>query len=339
MAVLLVAACAVTSGARSWTAIGQWARSAPQETLVRLGARTTGALAVRVAPSLSTIRQVVGAVCPGGLADLTGQDPAGADTLAVDGKTARGSRRRDAPAVHLLAAMTGDGRTITQLPVPDETNEITCFTALLAPFDLTGTVVTADALHTQRDHVRFLVEEKWARFLLLVKANQPELFAALRSLPWKEVTARRYDREAGHGRRETRANRVLTVTGLGPDFPYIVQAARILRYGVGTASGKCTRETVYAITDLTSAEATPQRIAQPARSQWTIENRLHHVRDTAFAEDASKIRTGHGPANTATLRNLAINALRAAGHRSIAAGLREMSYEPFARPLELLGIS
>ncbi|MEV0695355.1 transposase family protein [Streptomyces sp. NPDC050388] len=58
VAVLLVAACAVTSGARPWTAIGQWARSAPQEIPVRLGARTAGALAVRVAPSLSTIRQV-----------------------------------------------------------------------------------------------------------------------------------------------------------------------------------------------------------------------------------------------------------------------------------------
>ncbi|GAA1553073.1 hypothetical protein [Streptomyces globosus] len=93
-----------------------------------------------------------------------------------------------------------------------------------------------------------------------------------------------------------------------------------------TASGRCTRESVYAIKDLTSAEASPQRISRLARSQWTIENRLHHVRDTAFAEDAAKIRTGHGPANLATLR-------------SIAAGLREASYEPFTRPLKLLGIS
>ncbi|UUU29453.1 transposase [Streptomyces sp. CA-210063] len=84
----------------------------------------------------------------------------------------------------------------------------------------------------------------------------------------------------------------------------------------------------YAITDLTSAEASPQKIARMARSQWTIENLLHHVRDTTFSEDASKVRTGHGPANMATLRNLAINALRAAGHRNIAAGLREASYEP-----------
>ncbi|MFB7668912.1 transposase [Kitasatospora sp. NPDC056138] len=58
--------------------------------------------------------------------------------------------------------------------VPDKTNEITCFAALLAPFDLTGVTVTADALHTQRAHARFLADEKQAHYLLVIKANQPE---------------------------------------------------------------------------------------------------------------------------------------------------------------------
>jgi predicted transposase YbfD/YdcC len=89
------------------------------------------------------------------------------------------------------------------------------------------------------------------------------------------------------------------------------------------------------LTDLTSRQASPERLAMTVRSQWTIENRLHFVRDTTFAEDASKARTGHGPENMATLRNFAINQLRAEGHTNIAAGLREMSYEPFRRPLDL----
>ncbi|MFE2471119.1 hypothetical protein [Streptomyces mirabilis] len=63
--------------------------------------------------------------------------------MALDGKAARGSRHGHTPAAHLLAAMTGDGRTVTQLRIPDKTNEITCFAALLAPFDLTGVTVTA----------------------------------------------------------------------------------------------------------------------------------------------------------------------------------------------------
>ncbi|MEY9842789.1 ISAs1 family transposase [Streptacidiphilus sp. EB103A] len=338
VAVLLVAASAVVAGARSYAAIGQWAANAPQHALARLGARVVGALGVRVAPSAATIRRLVGLVCPGGLADLTGADPAGSHSVAVDGKAARGSRHGELPAVHLLAAMTGDGRTVTQLRVPDKTNEITCFAALLAPFDLTGVTVTADALHTQRAHVRFLVEEKKAHYLLVHKANQPRLHHRLRSLPWKDVTARRYDRETGHGRRETRVTRALTVTDLGLDFPHAAQAVRILRHRTDLKTSTVSRQTVYAITDLTSHQASPQRLGQLARSQWTIENRLHFVRDTTFAEDASKIRTGHGPDNMATLRNLAINTLRAAGHRNIAAGIRHSSYEPFTRPLDLLGI-
>ncbi|MCY0932218.1 hypothetical protein OTB20_39895 [Streptomyces sp. H27-H1] len=59
----------------------------------------------------------------------------------MDGKAARGSRHGSTPAAHLLAAMTGDGRTVTQLRVPDKTNEITCFAALLEPYDLTGVTV------------------------------------------------------------------------------------------------------------------------------------------------------------------------------------------------------
>lgn len=133
--------------------------------------------------------------------------------------------------------------------------------------------------------------------------------------------------------------RAITVTDLGLDFPHAVQAVRILRHRTDLKTGTVSRPTVYAITDLTSQQASPQRLGRLARSQWTIENRLHFVRDTTFAEDALKIRTGHGPENMATLRNLAINTLRAAGHHNIAAGLRHTAYEPSTRPLELLGIA
>ncbi|MEU2874672.1 ISAs1 family transposase [Streptomyces olivoreticuli] len=198
----------------------------------------------------------------------------------MDGKAARGSRTDDSSAAHLLAAGTRTGQTVTQLRVPGKTNEITCFAALLEPFDLEGVVVTADALHTQREHTKFLVEEKHAHYLLTVNHNQPRLHAALRLLPWKECTARRYDREAGHGRRETRSTRVLTITGLGLDFPHLAQAAKILRHRTNAKTGIVTRQTVYAITDLPARTASPQRIGRLARSQWVIENRLHYVRDT-----------------------------------------------------------
>ncbi|MEU3795809.1 hypothetical protein [Streptomyces fructofermentans] len=70
---------------------------------------------------------------------------------------------------HLLSAALDGGRTVSQLRVPDKTTEVTGFTKLLSPFDLAGVVVTADALHTHRDHVRWLVEAKRAHYLLMVK--------------------------------------------------------------------------------------------------------------------------------------------------------------------------
>jgi hypothetical protein len=86
VSVLLIACSAVLAGARSFAAIGQWAKNAPQEAGARLGARTTSVFAVRGAPSPATIRRIINATCPGGLADLLGADPAGSDTLAVDAR-------------------------------------------------------------------------------------------------------------------------------------------------------------------------------------------------------------------------------------------------------------
>lgn len=92
VSVLLIVCSAVLTGAPSFAAIGHWARSAPEEALARLGARTTSVFHVRIAPSAATIRRVLNAACPGGLADLLAADPAGAQTLAMDSKSVRGSR-------------------------------------------------------------------------------------------------------------------------------------------------------------------------------------------------------------------------------------------------------
>ncbi|MDH2394011.1 hypothetical protein QCN29_35760 [Streptomyces sp. HNM0663] len=128
-----------------------------------------------------------------------------------------------------------------------------------------------------------------------------------------------------------RVVKALTVTELGVDFPGVVQAARIMRFRTNAKTGKLTRKTIYAITDLTCPEASPERISWLARSQWGIENRLHSVRDVAFAEDASRVHTEHGPENMATLRNRAIGTLRRAGHHNTAAALRHLSYRPHTR--------
>ena len=96
-------------------------------------------------------------------------------------------------------------------------------------------------------------------------------------------------------------------------------------------------ETVYAITSLAPHQASPAQIAAWIRGHWQIENALHWVRDVTYAEDHSQVRTGTGPQVMATLRNLAISALRQAGSTNIAAALRHHARDSI-RPLKLLKI-
>ncbi|WP_099904151.1 hypothetical protein [Streptomyces sp. TLI_171] len=100
-------------------------------------------------------------------------------------------------------------------------------------------------------------------------------------------------------------------------------------------TGKVTLERVYGITSLHSHQAEPAELASWVRGHWGIEN---HVRDTTYAEDASRVRTGTAPRAMAGLRNLALGALRHAGHDNIAAGLRHHARDP-RRPLATLGIT
>ena len=96
--------------------------------------------------------------------------------------------------------------------------------------------------------------------------------------------------------------------------------------------------TVYAVTSLTFAQASPARLADLIRGHWAIENGLHWVGDVTFAEDASQLRTGAGPQVMACLRNLAIGALSRAGPVNLAAALRQHGRYPH-RPLATLGIT
>jgi predicted transposase YbfD/YdcC len=125
------------------------------------------------------------------------------------------------------------------------------------------------------------------------------------------------------------------VAGLG--FPHAAQAIQVTRRVRHLASRRWRAVTVYAVTSLTTIKAAPWQLAGYLRGHWAIENQLHWVRDVTFAEDASQVRAGTAPRAMATLRNLAVGALRLAGSTNIAAALRHNSRDP-TRPLTLLGI-
>jgi predicted transposase YbfD/YdcC len=350
--VLGVAVCAVLAGAKSLAAIGEWAADAPGPVLAALGTRREPLTGAFRPPAEATVRRVLARVDPDALdravgAWLAAQQPLSPTrpppaprppwrAVAVDGKTLRGSGHRAAAPMHLLAAMDhATGGVLAQTEVDATTNEITRFRPLLEHLDLAGQVVTADALHTQREQAEWLVTAKHAAYLLVVKANQPTLNRQLRCLPWPEVPVADHTHDRGHGRVELRRLQVTTVAGL--DFPHATQAIRLTRRVRPLAGRRWRTVTVYAVTSLTAAQAHPARLADWIRGHWGIEA-LHHIRDVTFAEDASQVRTGTAPRAMASLRNLAIGVLRAHGDRNLAAALRRNARDA-TRVLPLLGIT
>jgi predicted transposase YbfD/YdcC len=341
--VLAVSVCAVLAGSRSLIAIAEWAADLPEQ--------VRGAVGIVAGPPCeSTIRRVLGALDADGLDQVVGawaasQLPAqvGRRALAVDGKTLRGSAYTGSgsgqahAARHLLAAVDHDTRTVLgQVDVDGQTSEIAAFGPLLQHLDLTGVVVTADALHTQRDHVTYL-HQRGAHWIFTVKGNQPTLHRQLRDLPWRGIRIAHRTAGRGHGRRETRSIKVVTIAA-GIAFPHAAQAIQVVRRTQPLTGGRRWRtDTVHAITSLAPHHASPAQIAAWIRGHWQIENALHWVRDVTYGEDHCQVRTGNTAQVMATLRNVALNALRQAGHTNIAAALRHHARDPI-RPLTLLNI-
>jgi predicted transposase YbfD/YdcC len=341
--VLAVSAAAVAAGARSVTAIAEWAADAPWPVLAALGVRYDPLTRRCQVPGEATIRRVlarvdgdaVDATVGAWLADRLRPPPPPCRVIAVDGKTLRGSAHHG-HQVHLLAALDHhDGAVLAQRQVDGAPGEVPAFQPLLAGLDLAGVVVTADALHTQRDHAGFLVD-RGADYLLVVKANQPTLHAQLVGLPWRQIPVMDRTRDHGHGRVEVRSLKVAAVAGLC--FPHAAQAIQVIRRVRAPGSRRWRTVTVYAVTSLALGAASPAQLAGWLRGHWRIENRLHWVRDVDFGEDASTARAGSLPRVMASLRNLAIGALRLAGHPNLAAALRHTGRDP-TRPLAILGLA
>ena len=352
---LLAAVAAVLAGAQSLAAVGEWVADAPPQVLAALGIRHDPLARRFEPPDEATIRRVleavdadtfgaaVGAWLAGRLAardQWPGHGHRERRALAVDGKSVRGTRHAsgDGQAVHLLAVADQQASVVlAQAAVDGKSNEITAFAPLLELLDLTGAVITADAMHTQREHARFLVSDKKAHYILVVKKNQPSLYAQVKNLPWRHIPAGHRQRGRGHGREEQRTLQAATVAA-GLAFPHAVQAIRLTRRIRPISSTKKWQTvTIYAITSLTASQATAAQLAGWIRGHWQIEA-IHHIRDVTYGEDASQVRTGNGPQVMATLRNLAIAIFKLAGTTNIAAACRSHARDA-TRVLAALGLS
>ena len=363
LAILLLGACAVLTGARSFAAIAEYAHDTGRAILDLLG---VGA----VVPHASTIRRVLQDLDPDAveaamrrwalaqLADRPAPDGVpGREqrrVLALDGKTVRGAHiptSTDTDAgpgggggyrqPHLVSVLDqGSGVVLGQVEVEAKGSEVAAFTTLLDELDLTDVLVTADAVHTNRNHADYL-HERGGHYLLSAKLNQPTLLRRLRALPWTQIGVAGRERGRGHGRVETRTVSVVSLHPCpdagGEFFPHAAQAIKLVRRRRALGSRKWTTVTVYAITSLTAAQADPVLLARWLRGHWAIEA-LHWIRDVSFDEDRSQVRTSNGPQVMAALRNLVITALRLAGITNIAQALRHHARDPH-RPLSTYKIA
>jgi predicted transposase YbfD/YdcC len=240
------------------------------------------------------------------------------ELVAIDGKTMRGSFDSAAAQspLHVVSAWASEARLVLgQVSVDGKSNEITAIPLLLELLDLKGCIVTIDAMGCQKD-IAAAVRQREADYVLTVKDNQPtllmtihEAFMAHAESDFTDPTLRRFKTvERGHGRDETReyfvaaAPEDLLRHGEWKDVASIgmVQRTRIV-------DGNVTEAIIYYLSSLPPKVKT---FARAVRGHWGIENRLHWSLDVTLAEDQSRVRKDHGPANLGMLRRLALSILQ-----------------------------
>lgn len=320
---LAVAVTAVMAGARSFAAIGEWAGDLSGDDLARVGLGT--------APEESTLRKLFARLDADQLDRVFGAwlwtrtaVVHGRRVISIDGKSLRGAGTGEGGLPHLVAGLDhATGIVLGQVAVAAKSNEIPAVRDLLACFDLTGVVVTVDAMHTQTDTAT-AITSAGGHYVFTVKGNTPTLHRQLRDLPWKDVAAHRQT-GTGHGRCVTRTIKVVAAPAW-VGFTGAAQVAQVRR--TVARGGKRSVEVVYLLTSADHIAAPPAVLADWVQGHWGIENKLHYVRDVTFDEDRSQIRTGNAPRVMATLRNTAISLLRLSGWTNIARAVRHHARDP-----------
>lgn len=263
---------------------------------------------------------------------------------AVDGKALRGARAHGL-APHLVSLVRHEsGVVLAETAVAEKSNEITAVPRLLAGRDLSGTVTTMDAMHTQRATAQQIVDQK-GHYVMIVKENQSELYHAIQLLfdqpPWlKQERACEYQIERftnkGHGRREVRTLESSPSLCDYLDWPGVGQVFRRQCERLVLKTGAISHETTYGITSLRPEQAGPTQLERLCRGHWTIENRVHYVRDVTMGEDANQMHMGHASHALAALRNAILSLFRQHGWANIAAAFRHYGAS-VPRALQLIG--
>ena len=215
----------------------------------------------------------------------------------------------------MSAWATANHLTLGQVAVSDKSNEITAIPQLLELLDLSGAIVTIDAMGCQTDIAADIVAGG-ADYVLAVKDNQPTLSEGIREFFDNHMeddfahtkVSRHQTEEKGHGREELRS---YYVCGVPDDLPDRSRWAKLEAIGMTIndtlRNGKVALEVRYYIL---SKKMLARRFATAVRGHWGIENRLHWQLDVTFGEDQSRIRRGHADANFSILRRTALSMIK-----------------------------
>lgn len=316
--IITIALCAIIAGADNWTEVAQFGQEKQSwfEQFLELGQGipshdTFGRFFAKLDPEQfqncflnwvqAAFRMTDGQVVP------------------IDGKTLRRShdRSNDQQAIWMVSAWAAENKLVLgQVKVDDKSNEITAIPKLLQLLELSGCIVTIDAMGCQKEIAAQIVAQE-ADYVLALKGNHSgvledvqDLFAYAAETNYVDCDYHKTVNK-GHGRIEIRE---CWTTSAADYFPFVRNAsawANLQTLAMVRAerrqADKVTIEVRYY---LSSLESKAEILLHAIRTHWTIENQLHWVLDVAFDEDQCRVRKDHAPQNFAILRHCALNLLK-----------------------------
>ena len=333
MDILVIAICAVICGAEGWEDIAKYGRAKHDWLKTFLGLP-------HGIPSHDTFRRVFCLLDPSAFQECFQRwidalsAGLGLKRIAIDGKAVRRSfdRASGKAALHLVSAWATEQHLVLgQVAVDTKSNEITAIPKLLELLDVSGAMVSIDAMGCQKE-IAAQIREGGGDYVLAVKDNQPHLLEDVQGCFAKGLDTdfagmeHSYHEECyrGHGREEKHCvHTILNPEGLRDQALWQDLKAITIVFSERREPGKeKTEELRYYIG---SRAAKAKAYASYVRSHWGIENGLHWVLDVSFDEDGCRMRTDHSAENMALLRRLALCLLKRHGGKGSIRGKRLQS--------------
>ena len=346
LSLLLYVCVAMLCGRFSQAAIADWGTDYGQPWLAALGIHRNHG------PSQSTLHRLFKgirresleqALCRWANAVLHHLAPSSAlEPIAIDGKTLCGSAQQGATETKLLSALSQRLTVVLgQVAVPETTNETGVLEPLLTLIGVAGRVVTTDALHTQRALAQAILTAQ-GDYLQVVKENQPQLWEDISTVFEHPEMVPETLQEAHtinlHGNRMEIRHLTASTALVGyTAWPGLQQVLKLERQAWNKPHKLLWHKIAYGVTSLSRDRASATDLLKLWREHWSIENKLHYVRDVTCDEDASQVRVGHIPQVMAAFRNVALSLLRLHHWKNIAAACRHYAAQP-ALALVAVGI-